>query len=72
MVSVLNAFESPIHLVIDLVILASLILHRVARLFGRPPLIGDMLAGLLVGIALNLIGKAFGDASGTLATSTAE
>ena len=67
----MNAIESPIHLVIGLVILASLILHRVARLFGQPPLIGDMLAGLLVGVALNLIGKAFGDASGTLATSTA-
>ena len=51
--------EVSVHLTIGLVILASLILHRVARLLGQPPLIGDMLAGLLVGIALNLMGKLF-------------
>lgn len=67
----MTAFESPVHLVIGLVILASLVLHRAARFFGQPPLIGDMFAGLLVGIALNLVGKAFGDSSGTVATSTA-
>ncbi len=63
--------EVSVHLTIGLVILASLILHRVARLLGQPPLIGDMLAGLLVGVALNLMGKLFFDSTSSLATATA-
>ena len=67
----MSTHEAPIHLTIGLVILASLILHRVARLLGQPPLVGDMLAGLLVGVALNLMGTLFFDASNSLAKTTA-
>ena len=67
----MSTHEAPIHLTIGLVILASLMLHRVARLLGQPPLVGDMLAGLLVGVALNLMGALFFDASNSLAKTTA-
>ena len=67
----MSMLEAPVSLTIGVVILASLILHRLARLIGQPPLVGDMCAGLLVGVALNFIGKAFENSSSTLANSTA-
>jgi len=67
----MSMLEAPVSLTIGVVILSSLILHRLARVFGQPPLIGDMCAGLLVGVALNFVGKAFESSSSNLANSTA-
>ncbi len=67
----MSTLEAPIALTIGVVILASLALHRLARAFGQPPLVGDMCAGLLIGVVLNFIGKAFENTSSTLANSTA-
>lgn len=67
----MSSLEVPIHLTVGGVMLASIVLHRAVRVFGQPQVIGEILAGLVVGVALNLIGEAFGGVSGALARSTA-
>ena len=63
--------EAPVHLTIGLVICASLLLLRFVRLFGQPPLIGDMLAGLLVGIGLNHVSATLDESNRSLAINIA-
>lgn len=67
----MSTLDIPVHLAVGGVILASLMLHRAARFLGQPQVVGEILAGLVVGIALNSFGEALGGTSGALARSTA-
>ena len=67
----MSTFDTPIHLTAGGVILASLMLQRAARFLGQSQVVGEILAGLVVGIALNSFGEALGGTPGELARSTA-
>lgn len=67
----MTAAEVPIPLTVGGVILASVLLHRAVRVFGQPKVVGEIFAGLAVGVALNAFSGLFGDSSGLLAKSTA-